>query len=63
MNLWSVVKSVLAALLGVQSKRNFKNDFSKQSPLPFIIVGIILTALFIAILLIIVKLVLGDSLF
>jgi len=42
MKLWQVIKAVLAAFIGVQSDKNRKEDFKFKSPLPFIIVGIIL---------------------
>lgn len=42
-----VIKSVLSAMIGVQKKKNLKEDFSKSSATPFIIVGIVMTLLFI----------------
>jgi hypothetical protein len=39
--------SVLAAAFGVQSSRNRQRDFSRGKPGQFIIVGIILTAVFV----------------
>ena len=44
----SVVKSILAAGIGVQSEKNRTRDFEQGSPLVFIIGGIIFTLLFIA---------------
>ena len=44
----SVVKSILAAGIGVQSKKNRTRDFEQGSPLVFIIGGIVFTLLFIA---------------
>ena len=37
--LWSVVKSILAAGIGVQSNKNREKDFQEGSPLAFIIGG------------------------
>ncbi len=42
-----IMKSVLFAMIGVQKKKNLKEDFSKSSATPFIIVGIVMTLLFI----------------
>ncbi|MBD3586835.1 DUF2970 domain-containing protein [Salinimonas sp. HHU 13199] len=41
----SVILSVLASAFGVQSQQNYQRDFSEKSPLPYIITGIIVTAL------------------
>ncbi len=45
--LWPVVKSILAAGIGVQSNKNRERDFEEGSPLAFIIGGVIFTILFI----------------
>ncbi|WP_089702633.1 DUF2970 domain-containing protein [Vreelandella arcis] len=45
--MWSVVKSVLAALVGVQSDRQRREDFSSKHPAAFIITFIIITLLFV----------------
>nr|WP_028116223.1 DUF2970 domain-containing protein [Ferrimonas senticii] len=39
--------SVIAALFGVQTEANRQRDFQRHSPLPFIVVGILLIALFV----------------
>jgi len=44
---WSVVQSVLAAGIGVQSKANKERDFQQGKPLHFIIGGIVGTLLFV----------------
>jgi len=54
-----VILSTLAAAFGVQSRKNLEADAGKQSPLPFIIAGILFTVIFIFSLLTIVKLVLS----
>ena len=45
--LLSVVKSILAAGIGVQSNKNREKDFQEGSPLAFIIGGFVFTLLFI----------------
>lgn len=54
---WQVVRSVLAGALGVQKSQRQEEDFSSHSPLPFIVGGIIFTALFVLGLILIVNLV------
>jgi hypothetical protein len=44
----AVVKSILAAGIGVQSDKNRTRDFEQGNPLTFIIGGIVFTLLFIA---------------
>ncbi|MBY3788351.1 DUF2970 domain-containing protein [Photobacterium carnosum] len=36
---WGIIKSVLAALFGVQSQQQHQQDFKHSSPWPFIIIG------------------------
>ena len=36
---WQIIKSVLAALFGVQSQQQHQQDFKHSSPWPFIIIG------------------------
>lgn len=42
MSFWRVFSSTIAAFFGVQTEQNRQKDFQSQSPLPFIIMGIIL---------------------
>lgn len=42
-----VIKSVMAAMIGVQNKKNLKEDFSKRSAMPFIIAGMIMALIFV----------------
>ncbi|TGG95843.1 DUF2970 domain-containing protein [Natronospirillum operosum] len=44
----STIKSVLAAFLGVQSKKNWEKDMETPSPLRFIFGGLVLGFLFFA---------------
>ncbi len=41
------LKSVMSAMIGVQNKKNLKEDFSKNSATPFIIAGLIMTLVFV----------------
>jgi hypothetical protein len=54
----SVIKSVGAAFMGVQSNKNRERDFSEGKLSHFIIVGVACTAIFIAVLIVVVSLVL-----
>ena len=47
LNFWQVLHSVAASFFGVQSDANRRRDFTYGHPHQFIIVGLILTALFI----------------
>lgn len=53
--MWRLFSSTLAAFFGVQSDKNRQHDFQTNSPLPFIIMGIILAAILVATLLFIVQ--------
>lgn len=56
---FQVIKAVLGAFIGVQSEQQRRADFQSQSALPYIVTGIVLAALFVAILVTIVYLVLN----
>ena len=60
-NLISVVKSILAAGIGVQSDKNRTRDFEQGNPLVFIIGGIVFTLLFITIVATVVGFVLSNN--
>ena len=55
LNPLQVVASVFAAGLGVQSSKNRERDFTRGRPAAYIIVGIIMTVLFILVLWLAVK--------
>jgi len=57
----SVIKSILAAGIGVQSDKNREEDFADGNPLAFIIGGFIFTILFIISVAMVVGLVLSRS--
>ena len=56
---WGAVKSVLQAFIGVQKSKNLEQDFEQQSPLPFLVAGLLVAAIFVATLVIIVNVVLS----
>lgn len=58
---WQVIKSILAAALGVQNEEARKRDFTHGSPAVFIVGGIVFTVLFIVALVVIVNLVLSSA--
>jgi len=59
--LWDVAKSVLAALLGVQSRKNYERDFTHGKPWQYIIIGLIGVGIFIAIVVTVVRVVLSSA--
>jgi hypothetical protein len=42
-----LIKSVSASMMGVQSQKNYEDDFSEQSVLPFVITGVIIVVIFV----------------
>lgn len=48
LSLWQVMGSVLASFLGVQKQANRERDFARGRPSQFIIVGLLFTAIFVA---------------
>ena len=50
-----LIKSTLGAAIGVQSKEIHQADFEQKSAIPYIIAGIIFTALFLGTLILIVS--------
>jgi hypothetical protein len=57
----SLVKSILAAAIGVQTDKNREKDFTQGNPLAFIIGGFVFTFLFIATIATIVGLILSNN--
>ncbi|CAM4172093.1 DUF2970 domain-containing protein [Vreelandella rituensis] len=45
--MWGLIKSVLAAFLGVQKEEQRRKDFSASSPWGFIITAVILAIIFV----------------
>ena len=57
---WSqILRSSLAAGLGVQTSRNRQRDFADGSPRRFIVMGVVLTMLFIASLVTVIRIITG----
>jgi len=56
-----VMQSVAAGALGVQSNKRQEEDFGSHSPLPYIIGGLLFTALFIGTLVLVVNIVLSGQ--
>jgi len=61
LTVWQVAKSTLAAALGVQTEEARRRDFTQGSPAPFIIAGIVFTAVFVVVLVVIVNIVLSTA--
>ncbi len=55
-----VIKSVLSAIIGVQSEKNRQKDFEQGSLSTYVIVGIIFIALFVFGLVSLVSVIVGD---
>ena len=60
-NIGALVKSILAAAIGVQSNKNRERDFEEGNHLAFIIGGFVFTALFIVTIATIVGFVLSTN--
>ncbi len=58
--LWQVIKSMLAAMFGVQSDQVYRRDFEKGNPWAYIVVGIVITVVFVLTLVLVVKWVLAG---
>lgn len=60
-SLRQVVASVLAAFIGVQSNRNRERDFQHGKPIHYIIVGLLMTLLFVLVVIGVVHIVLSTA--
>jgi len=60
-SLWDVTKSVLAAFLGVQSRKNYERDFTHGKPWQYIFIGLIGVGIFIALVITVVSIVLSNA--
>ncbi|PCK03487.1 MAG: hypothetical protein COA42_20760 [Alteromonadaceae bacterium] len=56
----SILLSTLAAAVGVQNKKALEKDFSNSSPIPFIVAGILFTAVFMGTIIVIAKIAVSD---
>jgi len=59
-SVWQVIKSTIAAAFGVQTEEARQRDFSQGNASTFIIAGFVFTAVFVALLVLIVSLVLSQ---
>lgn len=50
-----VIKSVLAAFLGVQSEKNRQRDFQSTSVWPFIVTGVVMTLVFVLLVIVVAR--------
>lgn len=57
----ALVRSILAAAIGVQTDKNREQDFNQGNPLAFILGGFVFTFLFIATIATIVGLILSNN--
>lgn len=55
---WQMLRSVLAAALGVQSNKNRERDFSHGKPVHFIMLGLLVTGAFVLVIFAVVRMVL-----
>ena len=58
MEFFNAIKSVMAAFVGVQKKKNLDNDFQKKSATPFIVAGVLMAIVFVVSIYTIVQLIL-----
>ena len=60
-SLWDVSKSVLAAFLGVQSRKNYERDFTYGKPWQYILIGLVGVGIFITLVITVVSIVLSNA--
>ncbi|MGO1692354.1 MAG: DUF2970 domain-containing protein [Marinobacter sp.] len=60
-SVFKVMQTVAAGALGVQSSKRREEDFGSHSPWPYIIGGLLFTALFIGTLVLVVQVVLSGQ--
>ncbi|MCC5885305.1 MAG: DUF2970 domain-containing protein [Gammaproteobacteria bacterium] len=58
---WTIVRSTLAAAIGVQNRANRERDFEHGTPGAFIAAGVIFTVIFVAVLLGVVYVVIRSA--
>lgn len=61
LTLWETAMSVLAAFFGVQTSAKRRRDFRHGRPLHFIVIGAVATALFVIILVVLVRVILAVA--
>jgi len=58
---FKIIQSVAAGALGVQSNKRHEEDFSGHSPWPYIVGGLLFTAIFVGTLIVVVRVVLSGQ--
>lgn len=53
--LWQTLLSVLSSFFGVQSERNRERDFREGRPVHYILVGLLMAALFVIFIILLVR--------
>ena len=56
---FQIIKAVSASMLGVQSQKNYQADFTTNSVVPYLVVGVIFVAVFILGLVLLVNMILA----
>ena len=59
--LWQTIASVGASFFGVQSSKNRQRDFTEGRPMHFIVVGLVATAVFVLLVILVVRLALHQA--
>jgi hypothetical protein len=59
--LWQTIASVAASFFGVQSSKARRRDFTKGKPLHFIVIGVLMTAVFIGVVVLAVRIALESA--
>jgi len=59
--LWQVAQSVMYAMIGVQKNKNYERDFTYGKPSQYIFIGLIAVAIFIGVLVTVVKIVMSMA--
>lgn len=57
---WETLKSVFMSFIGVQKHKNRQRDFSQGNPIRFVIMGFVLTIIFVVSLIVVVNLILSS---
>lgn len=60
LSLWEMITTTLWAVLGVQSSRNRERDFTRGKATHFIVAGILFTAAFVVLMILLVNLILSG---
>jgi hypothetical protein len=61
LSIWQIIGSTVAAALGVQNRSRRERDFANGKPVHFIIAGIVFTAIFVLLMVVIVRTVVNAA--